>query len=84
MCFVMFCWGAFSLYALILLWQKKAVDLHAAHKKTDLRVAHEALLVYFLLSCSTLSITHVQCTKYSLRAAHFMSHVCFDSSQDKN
>ena len=33
--FIMFYWGAFSLDALILLWQKTAVNLHAAHKKTD-------------------------------------------------
>ena len=51
--FITFCWGAFSLYALILLWQKTAVTLHAAHKKTDLRAAHEALLVCFLLFCAS-------------------------------
>ena len=39
--------GAFSLYALILLWQKMAVNLHAAHKKTDSCAAHEALLACF-------------------------------------
>ena len=33
--------GAFSLYALIILWQKTAVNLYAAHKKTDLCASHE-------------------------------------------
>ena len=31
----MFWLGAFLLYFLILLWQKLAVNLHAAHRKTD-------------------------------------------------
>ena len=69
--------GAFLLYALILLWQQMAVNLHAAHKKTDSRAAHEALLAAykallacFLLSCSTQIITHVQRTKNSSRAVH--------------
>ena len=46
------CWGAFSLYALILFWKKMAVNLHAAHKKTDLHASHEVLLVCVLLSCA--------------------------------
>ena len=62
--------GCFSLYALILLWQKTAVNFHAAHKKTDLRAAHEALLTCFLLLCITWIITRVQCTKNSSRAVH--------------
>ena len=51
--FITFCWGHFSLYALILLWQRTAVNLHVAHKKTDWHAAHEALLACFLLSCIT-------------------------------
>ena len=56
-----FIWGAFLLYALILLWQKMAVNLHAAHKKTDLHAAHKALLACFLLSCANYysRFTHV-------------------------
>ena len=64
------CWGAFSLYALIPLWQKMEVNLDGAHKKTDLHAAHEALLVRFFLSCITRIITHVQCMKNSSRAVH--------------
>ena len=65
-----------------------AVNLHAAHKKTDSCAAHEAVLVCFLLhelflACSAQKIAHVQYTKVDLHAAHFMSHVCFDSSQTK-
>ena len=45
--------GTFSLYALILLWQKTVVNLHAVHKKTDSRAAHDALLACFLLLCIT-------------------------------
>ena len=75
-CFIMFCWGSFSLYALILLLQKMAVNLHAAHKKTDSHAAHEALLTCFLLSCSTWIITRVQCAKNSLRAVHESWLVC--------
>ena len=44
-----------SLYRLILLWQRMAVNLCAAHKKTNLRVAHEVLLVCFLQLCMTRS-----------------------------
>ena len=62
--------GAFLLYALILFWQKTAVNFYAAHKKTDLRAVHEALLTCFLLSCITRIITRVQCTKNSMRAVH--------------
>ena len=62
--------GAFSLYALILLWQKMAINLHAAHKKTDSRVAHEVLLACFLPSCITQIITRMQCTKNSSCAVH--------------
>ena len=65
--FITFCWGAFSLYTLIFLWQNLAVSLCAAHKKTELHAAHEALLACYLLSCSTQIITRVQCTKNSLR-----------------
>ena len=80
------------MYALILLWQKMAVNLHATHKKTDLCAAHEALLPCFLLSCITRIITCVQHTKIArmqymkvdLHAAHFVSHMCFDSRHDKN
>ena len=90
-CFITFCWCAFSLYALILLWQKMAVNLHAACKKTNSCAAQEALLACFLLSCSTQSISHVQHTKIAYvqytkvnsHAAHFMSHTCFDSSHNK-
>ena len=68
--FIMFCWGAFSLYALILLWQKMAVNLHAAHKKTDSRAAHKAILECFLISCITRIVTRVQCTNNSSQAVH--------------
>ena len=54
--------GAFLLYALILLWQKAAIILHAAHKKTDLCAVHEALLTCFLPLCITQIITLVQHT----------------------
>ena len=78
-------WSAFSLYALIPLWQKTAVNLHTAHKKTDLCAAHEALLVCFLLLCITRIITHVQhMKKVNSRVAHFVLHACFDSRHDKN
>ena len=40
-----------------------AVDLYPALKKTDLRAAHEALLMCFLPLCSTQIITRVQCAK---------------------
>ena len=67
-----------------LCWQKMAVNLHSAHKKTDSRAAHEALLACSLPSCRTWIITSVQCTKQlDLRATHFVSHTCFDSSHDK-
>ena len=90
--YITFCWGAFSLYSLILLWQRMVVNLHAAHKRTDSCAAHEALLVCFLLSCITRIITrvhaykkaHVQYTTVDSCAAHFVSRVCFDSSHDKN
>ena len=84
MCFITFCWAAFSLYALILLGQNTAVNLHASHKKTISRAAHEALLACFLLLCSTRKIVRVQYTKIDLHAAHFVSHACFDSSHYKN
>ena len=58
--------GAFSLYALILPWQKTAVNLNAAHKKTD----SCALLTCFLISCITQIITHMQHTKNSSHAIH--------------
>ena len=44
--------------------------LRATHKKTDLRAAHEVLLMCYLLSCSTQSMGRVQCTKYSMCTAH--------------
>ena len=79
--------GALSLYALILLWQKTAVNLYVAHKKTDWRAVHEALLVCFLLSCSTwiincMLLTIVQHMNYQLhasyyRAAHELLIACF-------
>ena len=49
-------------------WQ--LTSAHAAHKKTELHAAHEIILMCFLLSCSTQSVTHVQCTKCSSRAVH--------------
>ena len=69
-----------------------AVNLLAAHKKTNLCAAYKALLAYFYyhathtfsLACSTQKIAHVQYTKVDLRAANFMSHACFDLSHDKN
>ena len=61
--------GAFSLYALILLWQKMAVDLHSAHKKTDWRATHKALLTCFLLLCITQIIT-CAVTKNSSHTVH--------------
>ena len=82
--------GCFLLYALILLWQNMAVNLHAAHKKAYSHAAHEALLACFLLSCITritrvqrTKIARVQYTKVDSCAAHFVSHVCFDLSHDK-
>ena len=58
------------LYALILLLQKTAVNLHAAHKKTDSHPAHEALVMCFLLLCIKWIITCMQCTKNISRAVH--------------
>ena len=90
--FVIFCWGTFSLYALVLLWQKTAVNLHAAHKKTDSRAAHKALLACFLLSCITWIITRVQRTENSSCVVHESWLACspfyvirvFCLSHDKN
>ena len=89
--FITFCWGAFLLYALILLWQKMAVNLHAAQKKTDSRadMKHYSSAFYYhathelLLTCSARKIACMQYIKVDLRAAHFVSHACFDSSHDK-
>ena len=70
-----------------------AVNLHPAHKKSDSRAAHKALLARasyhravhkLLLTCSTQKITRIQYTKFDLHVAHFVSHPCFDSSHDKN
>ena len=88
---ITFCWGALSFYALSRPWQKMTVNLHAAHKKTHLRAAHEALLTCFLLSCSTLIITSMQYIKISpvqymkvdLRAVHFMSQVFLTQNTTK-
>ena len=44
-----------------------AVNLHAAHKKTDLCAAHEVLLTCFLQSCSTRNRAHVLYTKVNSR-----------------
>ena len=68
-CFITFFW-VFLLYTLIILWQKMAVNLHAVHKKINSRAAHQTLLTYFLLSCSTRIIACVQPTKKSSRAVH--------------
>ena len=66
------------------LWQRMAVNLRAAHKKTDSLAAHEVLLACFLLSCNTQSsyvcMDCVQCMKYSYirssRAIHESLLVC--------
>ena len=47
-----------------------AVNLCAAHEKTESCAVHEVLLTRFLLSCSTLSMDRVQHIKYGSRAAH--------------
>ena len=79
MCFSRFA----SMPSLILLWQRMAVNLHVAHKKTDLHATHEVWPACFLLSCCMQSMAHMQCMKYSLcapdrHAAHSMSHANFD------
>ena len=62
--FIMFSLHAISLYALILIWQRMAVNLRAAHKKTDSHAfyypaVHKVWLIY-----NTLSLT------WQMRAAH--------------
>ena len=70
-----------------------AVNLYAAHNKTDSRAAHKALLACFLLSCITQIITQMQRMKNSLHAVHESWLVCslfrltrvlFDSRHSKN
>ena len=82
-CFITFYWGAVLLYALILPWQKTAVNFHAVHK---------TLPTCFLLLCIIRIITHMQRTKNSSCAVHEswlawspfrVTHV-FDSRHDKN
>ena len=63
------CWVLFVV-CLDLFLAKGGCNLHAAHKKTDSHAAHEALLMYFLLSCITQIITLVQCMKNSSQAVH--------------
>ena len=77
----------FIIHMFDILWQRMAVKLRAAHKKTDSLAAYEVLLACFLLSCnmqstyawivcSTRNIAHVQYTKVYLYAAHFASLDC--------
>ena len=54
-----------------------AVNLHAAHKKTDSCAAHEALLL-----CRAWNIACVQYMKVDSHAA-ILCHTCFDLSHDK-
>ena len=64
---------------------------HTRKLKTDSYAAHEALLTFFLLSCSIvinthvqyMKIAHVQYIKVDSHAAYFMSHAFFDLSHDK-
>ena len=75
--FIKFYYRAISLYALVLLWQRMAVNLRAAHKTLLTcflhRAAHEVWLVY-----SARNIARMQYTKVYSHAANYMSHVSFD------
>ena len=86
--FITFCWIAFSLYALIFLWQKIVVNLHAywlacstrsITHASYYRAAHELLLTF-----TAQKIAFVWYTKVDLCAVHFMSRTCFNSSHNNN
>ena len=92
--FIMFCWpGVFFCCMpwsfsdkrwLLTCMQHTRRLTHVQHMKHYSRASYYHAAHELLLACSAPKIAHVQYVKVDLNAAHFVSHVCFDLSHDKN